>query len=124
MNKITIVGNITKDAEGVTLSNGTLMAKFSIAENYTQNGENCVNYFDCAVFGRLAESIGKYLNKGQKIAVCGSVKIKVADDGKRYINVLCDNVEFCGGKRHEEESDAEKNEAVFKKLEAKKTPLK
>ena len=77
INKVIFVGNVTKDAE-VKTSNGFVVCNFTVAVNTNRKqGDQWVNeanFIEVVLFGKQAESIGKYLVKGKQIAVDGELK--------------------------------------------------
>lgn len=120
MNKIFIVGNLTKNAETFSTNNGDIYCT-SIADN---RGEQ-TNFIDL-VFPERFSKVVPYLTKGQKVSVCGSLSIKKTEkDGVTYrnLNVFVDTMELCGGKPNEEENligyDKEKHSPTPKKSYAR-----
>lgn len=78
MNKVFLMGRLTKDSE-VRYSQGATsmaVARFSLAVNrrYKREGEPEADFFNCTAFGKQAESIEKYLAKGVKIVVAGRIQ--------------------------------------------------
>ena len=101
MNKIILIGNLTRDPETSTTASGITMCKFSVAVNRrygNKDGNDAVDYFNIVAWRGVAESCGKILTKGRKVAVTGSVQIRnyEAQDGTRRqaIDVVADEVEF------------------------------
>lgn len=88
-NKVILIGNLTKDPEIRYTPNGTAVASFSIAINrrYKQGEElkDEVCYIDIVVFGKQAESCGKYLSKGNGIIVDGRLQQRrwETEDGQK-----------------------------------------
>lgn len=105
MNKVILIGRLTKDPELKTISTGISNVAFSIAvqRSFTnQNGEKEADFINCVAWRRQAENISKYCSKGTQVAVEGRLQVRTYDaqDGtKRYITeVICDNVTFLGSK--------------------------
>lgn len=101
MNKVILIGNMTADAEVRTTTTGVPVATFTVAvnRNYTNaSGERDVDFLRCVAFNKLAENIGKYTNKGSKVAVEGSIQTGSYEDKegiKRYTtDIICQRVEF------------------------------
>lgn len=69
----TIVGNIVHDAELKFGNSGKAWATFAVAVNREVNGEKQVSYFDCTVFGSLAENVASSLKKGDRVVVFGTL---------------------------------------------------
>jgi single-strand DNA-binding protein len=101
MNKCILIGNLTRDPELTETPSGIAVCKFSIAvnRNYTNaNGEREADFINIVTWRGLAENCGKYLAKGRKVAVCGSIQTRSYDDkdgNRRYAtDVVADEVEF------------------------------
>ena len=78
-NLVVLFGNLTRDPELKYLSNGIAVCSFSIAVNDVwkdDKGEKQehVNYIDCEVFSKTAETISEYFKKGDPILISGSLK--------------------------------------------------
>lgn len=110
MNKVILIGNLTKDPELSTTSNGTSVCKFDIAvqrrfEN--ANGEREADFFKIIAWRGLADNCGKFLSKGKKAAVVGSLQTRTYDDKdgvKRYVTeIVADEVEFLSPKQEQAE---------------------
>lgn len=100
MNKLTIIGNLTKDPELRTTTNGTSVCSFTVAVNRKrnqQNGQPEADYFNVTAWRERGETCAKYLAKGRKVAVTGPVSVRVWEsNGKHGANmeVTADEVEF------------------------------
>ncbi|WP_339611968.1 single-stranded DNA-binding protein [uncultured Planktosalinus sp.] len=97
-NKVQLIGRLGQEPEIVNLESGKKLAKFSLAtnENYTNaKGEKVENteWHNIVAWGKTAEIIEKYVNKGQEIAIEGKLTSRSYDDKegvKRYITeVVC-----------------------------------
>ena len=96
MNKIFIVGNLTRDPERVVFDSGKINATFTVAVNRLHDREKA-DYFTVIVWNALAENCCKYLAQGKKCAVVGSYESrKYEKDGveRTVWEVNADNVEF------------------------------
>lgn len=71
MNSLTITGNLGKDAETRYLADGTAVCGFSVADSMGREKPSI--WWNCALFGKRAESLGQYLTKGQQVTVIGTV---------------------------------------------------
>lgn len=104
MNKVFLIGNLTKDPEQKTskFASGNAFAKFSLAVNRFPDG---VDYFDCIAFDKTGENVAKYPKKGQKLAVIGSLRMDSYTDSKGVsrvkTHIICENVEFLSPKTEE-----------------------
>lgn len=105
MNKVILVGRLTRDPELRSTTSGFNTANFSIAvqRNFkNKDGNFDADFINCVAFRNNADFINKYFKKGSLIGIEGRLQSRSydANDGsKRYITeVLIDNVEFVGSK--------------------------
>ena len=105
MNRIFLIGNLTRDPELTETSSGVQICRFSIAvsRNYTgADGERKTDFFNCIAWRGLAETISRYTSKGKKVAVMGSVEIREYEDrdgNKRTaVDINVQDVEFLSPK--------------------------
>ena len=101
MNRAILVGNLTRDPALRATTSGVAVCSFTIAINRrfaNQNGEREADFIPIVVWRGQAESCGRYLHKGSKVAVCGTIQTRSYDaqDGtRRYVTeVVADEVEF------------------------------
>ena len=119
MNKVVLVGRLTKDAElKYTPGNGTAVSTFTLAvENYnSKTQDKSADFIPIVLWGKAAESLSPYLVKGTQVAVAGRISTRSYDakDGtKRYVTeVVADmygGVKLLGGKKVDNNS----NDDVF-----------
>lgn len=105
MNKVILIGRLTRDPEMNTTPSGIANTRFSVAVQRTftnQNGEREADFINCVAWRKQAENIAKYCSKGSQVAVEGRIQVRNYDaqDGtKRYVTeVIADNVTFLGTK--------------------------
>lgn len=105
MNKIVIIGRLTRDPELKSTNAGTSVCNFSVAVDRTyrdKEGNRPTDFFDISVFGATAEFVSKYFKKGSSIAVSGAMESRkfVDKDGNNRIawSLHADEVNFCGSK--------------------------
>lgn len=128
MNKVVLIGNLTGDPELIQLQDGTVKCVFRIGvqRDYksTQTGKREADFFTIVTWRGLAESCGKFLSKGRKVCISGSLRNRSYLDGevkKHVTEVAADNVEFLStrGKEAEQpkgwngESTEDENEEKF-----------
>ena len=102
MNKVYLIGNLTRDPEMRSTSAGIPVCNFSIAVNRrfknAQTGQQETDFFNIVAWRQLAELCGRYLAKGRKVAVCGSIQTRSyeAQDGSKRtaFDIVADEVEF------------------------------
>ena len=105
MNKVVLIGRLTKDPELRYTSSNIATATFSLAVDRTftnQNGEREADFINIVVWRNQAENVKKLLTKGSQVAVEGRIQTRSYDDQngqKRYVTeVVADRVEFIGSK--------------------------
>lgn len=107
INRVNLIGRLTRDVELKVIPSGTSIANFSIANNrsYTSNGEKKedVSYFNCIIWGKGAEIISKYAHKGSKVALEGRLQQRRWQDkdgnNRSTVEVVCDNFQFLDSKQ-------------------------
>lgn len=111
MNKLTIIGNLTRDPESRTTENEKTVCNFTVAVNRRrtqQNQQPEADFFRVAAWGKLGESCQKFLTKGRKVCVVGPVSVRTyqAQDGTTRANleVHAEDVEFLGGNNTQQEN--------------------
>lgn len=108
INRVVLMGRLTKDPELKTTSGGISVTSFSIAvdRNYVKQGEERkADFFDVVAWRSTAEFIARYFNKGDMIAVEGQLQTRTyeANDGstRKVVEVNIDNASFTGSKKSE-----------------------
>ena len=112
MNKVILIGRLTRDPELRTTAGNLSVATFSLAVSrpYTpQNGGDAgADFINCVVWRRQAENLARFCHKGSQIAVEGRIQSRnyTAQDGsKRYVTeVLVDNLTFLGSRSDNQNS--------------------
>lgn len=103
MNKLILIGHLTKDPEIRTSGNVTI-AKFSLAvdRRFKRDGEPEADFFNCTAFNKTAEFIEKYCSKGMKMALEGRIQNdNYEKDGVKHygVTVIVENIEFAESKK-------------------------
>ena len=105
MNKAILIGNLTRDPETMTTSSGITKCSFTVAVQRrfaNAQGVREADFIPVVCWRQTAELCARYLSKGRKVAVEGSIQVRSYDaqDGtKRYVTeVVADNVEFVGSR--------------------------
>ena len=100
MNKVYLIGNLTRDPEMRSTSTGIPVCNFSIAVNRRKraDGQQETDFFNIVAWRQLAELCSRYLAKGRKVAVSGSIQTRTyeAQDGRKRsaFDIVADEVEF------------------------------
>lgn len=101
MNKVYMIGNLTRDPELRSTQMGVSVCSFSIAVNRRfkgADGKNETDFFAVSAWRKLGENCAQYLKKGSKVAVTGAIQSRsyqAADGSKRIaFDIIADEVEF------------------------------
>ena len=101
MNKVYLIGNLTRDPELSETTSGVAFCRFAIAVNRTfvnQDGNRDADFFNITVWRGQAENCGKFLKKGSKVAIVGSLQNRTYEDKegvKRTVtDIVASEVEF------------------------------
>lgn len=129
MNKVVLVGRLTKDPE-IRTSGESAFARFSVAVNrpFKNNaGEYEADFPNCVAFGKTAEFIEKYFAKGNMIGIIGRIQTGsyTNQDGVKVYttDVVAENVEFVESKKNtESDSEAPPAKKTSKTSPKKKEP--
>jgi single-strand DNA-binding protein len=101
MNSISISGQLGKDSEHRAMGDGTSVLSFSVADS--QGKDKPTIWWNCAIYGKRADSLQQYLTKGQSVTVVGNVTERewVDKEGKprKSMDVRVNDVALQGGKR-------------------------
>lgn len=113
INKVLIIGRLTRDIEIKTTNNGGFVGKFSLASNRKEkSGDTWTEkpgFFDCVVFGKSAEILKQYTRKGSKLCVEGSLRWSSWEgtDGKKAskVEIHVEGFQFLDAKPQGEQSE-------------------
>ncbi len=101
-NKVTLLGNLTRDPELRTTPNGRSVCSFSLAVNRTWNNQQGekqedVSFFDCTAWGKAGEIINQYTQKGQALLISGRLNQRTWEqDGQKRskVDVVVEDFNF------------------------------
>jgi len=106
MNKVILIGRVTKNIELKTTTSGKSVASFTLAvtrDRKNADGNYDADFINCVAFGQQAETIGKYVCKGDRFGVDGKINTRTYDrqDGsKAYVTeVIVNGFEFLESKK-------------------------
>ncbi len=104
LNKVFIIGNLTRDPELKAIPSGIKVCSFSVATNRVWKDKNgakqeAADYHNIVVFGRQAETVAQYMKKGSQVMIEGRMQTRSWDDQatntKKYrTEVIADRVQF------------------------------
>lgn len=104
MNKVFIIGNLTKDPEYSVSQSGVAHCRMTVAVK--RRTQDITDFFTVKAWRGIADNCYKYLNKGSKAAVCGELQnssYETQSGEKRYVTeIIADEVQFLTGKQAEE----------------------
>lgn len=114
MNKVFLIGNLTRDPELTTTPSGVSVCRFAIAvnRNYTSaDGERQTDFFNVTAWRGLGERVAQYQKKGSKVAVTGSIQIRNYEDNqgvrRTAVDIIAEDVEFLSPKNNNEDGSQE-----------------
>jgi single-strand DNA-binding protein len=113
INRVVLVGNLTKDPELRHTPSGTAVCKLRLAVNTRQKDQatgewgDKPNYFDVTVWGNQGESCAQYLAKGRPVAVDGRLDWREWEDSqsgqkRQAVEIIADSVQFLGSRAESE----------------------
>jgi len=106
MNRVLLTGRLTRDPEVRTTAGGKAVAQFAVASHEYVSGKEKSEFHNVVAWDRLAETCGRYLGKGQLIAVEGRVQTRTWDDekGARHwkTEIVARSVEMLSGRRRKD----------------------
>ena len=131
MNKLTIIGNLTRDPESRTTATGSTVCSFTVAVNRRRSSQNSnqpdADFFRVSAWNQLGENCQRYLAKGRKVAVEGSLQTRsydAQDGSKRYVTeVIADSVEFCDSKPEGGQKSAAPAQGEFIEVDDESLPF-
>ena len=101
MNKVFLIGNLTRDPELSETNSGVSVCRFGLAVNRRRaqgDGEPQVDFFNVTAWRSLAETVNRFVKKGNKVAVTGSIQIRNYEDNsgqkRTFVDIVADDVEF------------------------------
>lgn len=113
INKAFLTGHLTRDPQLRTTAKGTPVISFGIAVNervqnqQTGEWEDRANFFDCTMFGARAESLSRFISKGNKVSIEGRLRWNQWErDGQKRtkVEVVVSEIELMNARPSEEES--------------------
>ena len=117
MNRVLITGRLTRDPELRVLASGKSVCQFSVATNeYAGNGKEKAEFHSIVAWDKLADICGRYLGKGQQVAVEGRIQTRTWDDdrGQRHwkTEIVAAQVELLSGRKKKDYEAEQAAEAI------------
>ncbi|MBD5583925.1 MAG: single-stranded DNA-binding protein [Clostridia bacterium] len=101
MNKVFLIGNLTRDPELTETSGGIKICRFAIAVNRSYSGgdgERKTDFFNVVAWRALGETVARYTKKGNKVAVSGTIELRNYEDSQGVkrtgVDIVAQDVEF------------------------------
>lgn len=117
MNKVELIGRLTKDPEVKLTTNQTAYCNFTVAVDRRfkdKDGQRQSDFINCVAWKQTADFINKYFHKGSRIGLCGSIQTRSYEkDGQKVFitEVLVDEVEFVESKTEAKETAQSKKDS-------------
>ena len=112
MNKVFLIGNLTRDPETRETPSGVTMCRFAIAVQRpysSQDGERQTDFFECTAWRGLGETIARYTKTGNKVAISGSIQLRNYEDNqgmkRTAVDIIVQDCEFLTPKANGEGFD-------------------
>lgn len=111
INRVVLVGRLTRDPELRRTTSGSAVASFTIAvdNRVKSGGERSASFIPCTVWNQAAENMSKFTRKGSLVGVEGRLNQRTYDskDGRRVnvLEVICDSVQFLEPKSNGNQPD-------------------
>ena len=132
LNKVMLIGNLTRDPELRVTPKGTAICTFSLAVNRKFRDESGadreeVTYVDIEAWGKAGENISKYCTKGRPLFVEGRLRLdqwedKNTKEKRSRMKVVCENFQFLGGGRSEGGAGGGEGEGRFNSAPPRSAP--
>ena len=130
MNKVILIGNIASDPESRTTQSGIAQCSFRLAVQRRfkgANGERETDFLPVVCWRQTAEFAQRYLAKGRKVAVDGSIQTRsydAQDGSKRYVTeIIADSVEAVGGREDGAQKPAQNRQEGFTDVNEDELPF-
>jgi single-strand DNA-binding protein len=123
MNKVLLTGRLTRDPEMRSLASGKVVTTFTVASNeFLGAGKEKAEYHPVVAWDRLAEIAGRYLGKGQQVAIDGRLQTRSWDDDKGVrhwkTEIVAGHVEMLSGRRKKDYEAEQAAESLVAQAEA------
>lgn len=119
MNRVCITGNLTREPELRSTSSGTAVLNFGVAVNerrfnqQSQQWEDYAHFVDCVMFGKRAESLQRYMHRGDRVGIDGKLRYSSWESNgqkRSKLEVVVDDVDLLGGKRSTDQQATQQGE--------------
>ncbi len=129
MNKVFLIGNLTRDPELTETAGGVSVCHFAIAVNRSyssQDGERQTDFFNVTAWRGLADTVARFTKKGNKVAVSGSIQMRTYEDNqgikRTAVDIIAQDIEFLTAKSASSGDDFYDSPAPSQTNTSKKKP--
>ena len=109
MNKVFLIGNVTRDPELSETNSGVAVCRLGLAVNRRFSSNDETDFFNITAWRQLAERVAKYVKKGNKVAITGSIQMRNYEDStgqkRTAVDIIADDVEFLTPKNASSSAD-------------------
>lgn len=112
MNKVFLIGNLTRDLELTETQSGVKVCRFGLAVSRkfeNSDGEKVTDFFNCVAWRGIAETAARYLRKGNKAAVSGSIEFRDYEDRdgikRKATDIVVNDIEFLTPRQSDDYGD-------------------
>lgn len=127
MNKVIIIGNLTRDPELSKTNTGKNVCHLTVAVSDGFGDKKETNYFNVESWGAQGESCAKYLTKGSKVGVCGRLRTRTYEkkDGAKatVIEIVASDIDFLSSKGETETKSKEPYQPTLDEIDDKDLPF-
>ena len=116
LNKVILIGRLTKDPDLRFTPNGVAVANFTLAVDRVFSKEKETDFIPCVMWRKQAENCAEYIGKGSLVAVEGRIQVRSYDDKngqRRWITeIICDSVQFLDRRGQQEQEQQQQGQVV------------
>jgi len=124
-NKVILMGNLTRDPETRTTTNGQGVTNFSLAVSRSWKSadgtkQDQVSYINCVAWAKIGEVIAQYLSKGSPVLISGRLEQRTWDDKdsgqkRSVVDVIVEDFNFVGGNRNNDKDNSSQPSGGYSK---------
>lgn len=125
MNKVILIGNLTRDPELSETNSGIAVCRFGLAVNRqysSSDGERETDFFQVTAWRGTGENVARYCKKGHKVAVVGSIQMRNYEDRegvkRTAVDIVAQDVEFLTQRARDDDEPAPRRRGAKPQLEA------
>ena len=116
MNKVILIGNLSRDPELSETNSGIAVCRFGLAVNRqysSSDGERETDFFQVTAWRGTGENVARYCKKGHKVAVVGSIQMRNYEDGegvkRTAVDIVAQDVEFLTQRARDDDGQSDES---------------